>query len=182
MTEPEADQSESGGSLVTTIAAAIVGVFIGVIITVIVCVCVWCIIRRVSHNKERQTLVANKHRGQEGGSTPNNIMMSMQQNEAYAETTVCHRAIGIPEQEAQQLNQVCGSGVRGEGCVEIDAEETGDEYQRMYTANRHVIFRSNARELEKCLNFAKPRVYDLPIQQRDGNVYTGDSEHPYEYI
>jgi hypothetical protein len=139
---------------------------------------VWCIIRHISHKKERQTSVANKRQEQEDGSTPN--VMSMQQNEAYAEPTVRHTAIGIPKQEAQQLNQICR--VRGEGCVEIDAEETGDEYQRMYAANRHVMFIPNARELEKCSNFAKPRVYDLPVQQREGNVHTGDNEHPYEYI
>ena len=53
--------------------------------------------------------------------------MSMQQCEAYVETRVYHGAtsIGIKEQEVQ-LNQTYG--VKGEGRVGIDKEETEDEY------------------------------------------------------
>ena len=94
----------------------------------------------------------------------------MQLNEAYTEPTVWHTAIGTPEQEVQ-LNQAYG--VRGEGCVGVDAEETGDEYERMYAAavNRHEMLRPNAMELGKCSNIAKPGEYETPVQQQE-NVYT----------
>ena len=179
-TGPEADQSESGGSLVTTILAAIVGVTIGIITTAIVCVCVWCIIRYVNHNKGQKS-VANKQQQyndqQQDGSTN---VISMQQNEAYAEPTVCHIAIGTSE-----LNRV--SRVRGERCMRVDAEETGDEYERMHAANDHMVFRPSARGLEipKCSNFDNPgREYVLPVQQREGNMYTlsEDTERCYEHI
>ena len=102
----------------------------------------------------------------------------MQRNDAYSEPTVYHRVIGIPEQ-AVQLNRVYG--LRREGCVRMDREEN---YERMYaaTADSHVMFERNARKVEKCLNFAKPREYGPPAQQRGGNTYFEDSEHPYEYI
>ena len=180
-TGPDTDQSE--GTSVTTIAAAIIGGIIGVIITVVVCVCVWCITRHVSCNKERRQSNASKQQQQQrqqqlqDGSIN---MISMQQNEAYTEPRVYHTAIGIPEQ-AVQPNRA--HGLRGEGCVEIeDTEETGDEYERMYAANHHAIFRPNVRELEKCSNFAKSREYELPFQQRDRSINEEDNEHVYEYI
>jgi hypothetical protein len=178
-TDPEADQSElSGGSPATVIAAAIAGATMGVIITAIVCVSVWCIIRR---DKKRQESVADiqqqkqeqYHQKREDG--PTNVM-SMQQNEAYVrvEPRVYHSAIliGVAEQKVQ-LNQAYR--VHGERRVGIDAEETEDDYviENMY----------DAKGFEER---AKPAEYELPAQQKDGNihvhVYTEDSNELYEYI
>ena len=111
-------------------------------------------------------------------------MISMQQNEAYAEPTVCHISIGTSEQQVQ-LNRV--SRVRGERSMGVDAEETGDEYERMHAANDHVTFRPSARGLEilKCSNFDNPgREYAVPAQQREGNMYTlsENTERRYEHI
>ena len=109
-------------------------------------------------------------------------MISMQQNEAYARPTVCHTSIGTSEQQVQ-LNRV--SRARGERCMAVDAEETGDEYESMHVANDHVTFRPSARGLEKCSNFDNPgREYALPAQQQEGNMYTlsENNERCYEYI
>ena len=176
-TGPEADQS--GGTLATTIVAAVVGGITGVIITVVVCVCVWCITRHVSCNKERRKSDAGKQQQQQQQQDGSINVISMQQNEAYTEPTVYHTVIGIPEQ-ALQLNRAYG--LRGEGCVGIDTEETEDEYERMYAANHHAMFRPNTRGHDKHPNLALPRECKLPVQQQEGNIYTEYNEHPYEYI
>ena len=189
-TAPEADHS--GGTPVPIIAAAIFGGIIGVLLTAVVCVCVWCIARYVRiqarNNIENQNSNPSKqhHKQQEQEQEEDGLtnVISMQQNEAYKqipysmEPTVYETVTEIPE-PAVQSNLAYGR--QSETCEGIDTEETGDEYERMYAANRHVMF---VRGPERCFNSAKPREYELPVRQQESNTYVHieDNEQPYDYI
>ena len=71
-------------------------------------------------------------------------------------------------------------GQRSERCADIEAEEVGDDYERISpTATHYAPFRPNMKRLEKCSNFAKPREYELPVQQQGSNIHIEDSEHQY---
>ena len=63
----------------------------------------------------------------------------------------------------------------------IDTEETGDEYERMYAASHHVMFRPSTGGLDKHSDLAIPRECELPVQRQEGNIYTEYIEHSYEY-
>ena len=152
------------------------------------CVCVWCITRHVSIqiscNKKRQKSDAHKQQQQQQQQDGSNII-TLQQNDAYRQTPhsrepmVYQTTTEIPER-ALQLN--LAYGLQGEMCEGIETEETGDEHDRMYVANCNAKFKLNVRELQKCSNMAKPREYDLPIHRQERNIFTEDTEHPYDYI
>ena len=102
-------------------------------------------------------------------------VISMQQNEAYTqipystEPTVYDGVTEISERVVQ-LNLAYGR--QSETREVIDTDETEDEYERMYAANCHAMFTPSMKGLEGCSNSAKPREFEIPIQQQDSNIYT----------
>ena len=87
--------------------------------------------------------------------------------------------LAVPREYELPIQQRQTNAIPSQTREGMETDSTGEEYVRMYTANRHGSFGSSVKGLEKCTNLAVPREYELPIQRQ---THAKDTEDPYEYI